>query len=177
LDLGVLASLGQPLSLSLPPDLAGSLGYPCVPAERFVCFYHGVIDPHDGLALFWHDGMIWSYADQDARAVFTEHPGISSSLNAYCLGGAGARGARRPSEHALLIDTQTDLAYALPVDVALAYPRAMAGEGVRQLGAGVDLTYLRTANGILSTPLRFTGTTKARVTALQAWLDTHVMPF
>jgi hypothetical protein len=91
----------------VPPGLAGLLGYPCVPPERFVCFTWWLCPAQYRPALVWDDGVGGARGDEAAWAAYVGHPTVGPGLAHAVFGKTGR------ADDALLVDTAGDRAFIL----------------------------------------------------------------
>lgn len=172
--------LPDALDVLVPPTLAEMLGYPCVPPERYVCFYWMTVEAYDEPALVWFDGVLWQYADETVWSEYVNHSLIAPVFLSYALGGMG-RGGLRDSRDCLLLDTTASRIHAVPVARGLALARRFSGDAIRSLPTAQQMCFMRAAHFAVQPPRRvdtkqvFQQQTQ-RLRNLKDWLNAHLVP-
>jgi hypothetical protein len=174
-------TLPDVLSVPVPPGLAEMLGYPCVPPERFVCYFWSVADAGEGPQLVWFDGSFSHYADPSAWMEYTTHWLVASGLTGFALGGPGDNGVR-PSRDCLLLDAQENCLRAVPVGRGCALARRVGGNVLRGLPLSQGLQYTQASLAVLRPPAdlraeHVQALQAKRLADLRAWLNGDALPF
>lgn len=173
--------LPEAFDVPVPPKLAEMLGYPCVPPERYVCFYWSIIDEYSGPELMWFDGMLCQYADPAVWGEYVNYWFVDSVFSQYALGGPGENGVRA-SKDCLLLDTVENRLHIVPVERGCALARRTAGDAVCALPWAQQLEYMRVSHAVVSPPahlmIQYVQESRAkRLADLQDWLNRNRVPF
>lgn len=173
--------LPETLDVPVPPGLAEMLGYPCVPPERYVCFYWAVADAHEGPNLMWFDGVLCQYADETVWNEYINHPLVASVLGRHALGGNG-QGGRRNLRDCLVVDTAQSRTHVVPIARGMAYARQFAGDLLRSLPIEQQICFMHAAHLAVQPPERVDadGVSQqqtVRLRDLKDWLDVNGLPF
>jgi hypothetical protein len=164
-----------------PPKLVELFMYPCIPPERYICFYWTVLNKNEGPQLIWFDGVLWHYADEKAWNEYVNHWLVSSYFNNHHLGGMGRNGLN-VSQDCLLFDTENGQMHVAPVARAVALARRCAADTLRMLPSGMEGAYLRAARTAVCAPARFSANRvlegqEERVHTIRNWLEVNGVPF
>jgi hypothetical protein len=171
--------LGEELDLPVPPELAGALGYPCLPAERYVCFFWMRAGDRGPLDLVWFDGVTQGFGDHQAWAEFVNHWLVAPVLVGYELGGRN-RGRAQPSRDCLLLDSVENRLYAAPVFSAYALVQSVGEQSLRSLQISRHSDYLSATQLILRQPidrLQMDRRREAAIVEINKWLEINGLPF